>query len=190
MIAALISLFHGELTQNDAAFVIVVAVSPASLYIWIISFGYLINLVPMRIASRLPSYRERLLLVSLSLLSLALWVVLLILSVVPVHSVNFSQPACNQTYGMNATWMMKWSVSFLGTSAIRVLFISASWTISRKFSTQNIYRDWYEHIISWKRNLNLMRSLVFLSLIGRVSISGVDSAGWQQQDTELPQYCC
>lgn len=142
LIAGLISLLQGQLTQNDATFVIVVAVSPASLYIWFTAFAYLFNLVPLRIASRLPDYWERLLLISLSLLSLGLWVVLLVLSMGPVRSVNFSQPACNQEYGKSAIGMMLWSVSFLASSIIGMVYTYVSWKILRKLSMQNTYRDW------------------------------------------------
>jgi hypothetical protein len=102
------------LTQNDVVFVIVATVSPATLYLWIITARALIRGLPNNIARGIPNKHEQVLLIALSFMSFALWVTIVSLTTVgPSHRVKFSQPGCNTTYGKSELATLFWSLWFL-----------------------------------------------------------------------------
>lgn len=105
-----------ELTQNDAVFILVATISPATLYLWIIAALALLNGLPNRMARMLPNKHEQVLLIALSVISFALWVVMVILIIGPSDWAKFSQPECNKTYGRSEQVTLLWSSVFLGQS--------------------------------------------------------------------------
>jgi hypothetical protein len=94
LIAGIISFVQGQLTQNDAIFIFIAAISPASLYTWAISLRTIFNKFPDRMVPGLPTKREQVLLITLSFVTFVLWAILIGLTVSPSNRFAFSQPAC------------------------------------------------------------------------------------------------
>src|ERR1700683_1511332 len=70
LISALASMLKGQLTQNDAVFVLVATVSPATVYFWAIaSFAIVFKSFPQRISREIPNAHEQLMLTGLSCIS-------------------------------------------------------------------------------------------------------------------------
>ena len=105
-----------ELTQNDVVFILVATISPATLYLWITVALALLRGLPNRIARGLPNKHEQVLLVVFSVISFALWVVMIGLIIRSPHGVNFNQPGCNKAYGTSELVTLLWSSVFLGQS--------------------------------------------------------------------------
>jgi len=111
---------RGELTRNDAIFVLVATLSPATLYLW--------AMVPIAVFNKgfLPEYfRETMskfsqrILIFLSLVSFILWLVVVVLAFRPANSEHFSQPACEMDYGfMNLLWSANFVFGFLVAVAV------------------------------------------------------------------------
>lgn len=116
LIAALISLNQGSLTQNDAIFILVATISPGNIYIWAIGLRALLISSPQFLASQFPNRHEHNLLLVLSSLPFFLWIALLAMIFRPSH--RFSQPACDVKYGEAAIWKLLWSPMFLGSLII------------------------------------------------------------------------
>lgn len=112
LISALISMLNVGLTQNDAVFVIVATISPATVYLWITAVHALFRGFPKRIDHL--NKHEGFFLIALSFTSFALWATILGLIIRPSHQVKFSQPGCNKDYGKPQLLRLFWSALFLG----------------------------------------------------------------------------
>jgi hypothetical protein len=118
LIAGLISLVKRELTQNDAIFVFVAAISPASLYIWAISLRTIFDKLPDRMVPGLSTKREQVVLVVLSFVPFVLWIILMGLTFSPTQSFEYSQPACNVPYKGEKLMSLFWAALFVGCFAL------------------------------------------------------------------------
>jgi hypothetical protein len=106
MISALISLFQGQLTRNDAVFVLVTVGSPVSLYIWLKTVVELHT-----IWKSLQQWKISLkalggfFLDGIIVLSLVIWFIMIVLVLsLPATNSYFSQLACTTVYDLS-TWL-------------------------------------------------------------------------------------
>jgi hypothetical protein len=114
LISCLISLFRGQLTHSDAVFIIVAAMSPASLYIWAISLRTILNRLPYRIVPGFPTKQEQLILIVCSFIPFILWAVLLGLLFSPSTPLKFSQADCGVPFYLGRWMKLLWAVLFVG----------------------------------------------------------------------------
>jgi hypothetical protein len=119
LISALLSLVRGQLTQNDATFVLVAVVSPISTYLWFCAgiprFWQQAHGLTNGMSQHQKRYMQLLILGSL-----ALWITLLVLILTPSSHIDFSQPACKTEYGKQAMVALLW----LPLLALRIFLIS------------------------------------------------------------------
>lgn len=119
LISALISMLKVELTRNDAIFVLVATVSPATLYLWLTAIYALFRGLPNRISRKIPNKQEQTLLLALTFVSFALWISILGLIVGPTNDSNgvkFSQPGCTAAYNPEQLTAILWSTQLLSQS--------------------------------------------------------------------------
>src|SRR5260221_13979950 len=116
LISALISMCRGELTRNDAIFVLVATLSPATLYLWAMVSIALFNkgFLPDYFRESMSKFGQRML-IFLSIVSFILWLVVVALALRPPNSVYFSQPACDKCYGKDLLFILLWSAKFFAS---------------------------------------------------------------------------
>jgi len=112
-----------ELMQNDAVFILVAKISPATLYLWITAALALLKGLPNCMACMLPNKHEQVFLIALSIISFALWVMMVGLIIGPSDGAKFSQPGCNKAYGRSERVTLLWSLVFLGQSLSAGVFM-------------------------------------------------------------------
>lgn len=144
LISAIISMSKGQLTRNDAVFVVVAIISPGTLYLWIIAFMDLVKRPPRRIKNKIAVHEWKFF-VFLSIFSFMFWVIILGLVVSPPNTVVFSQPACSQEYGPSEIFNLSWSVEFL----VKAVF--ATWVLlrSRIYEQKNRSSNDGLNLITW-----------------------------------------
>jgi hypothetical protein len=123
LIAGILSFVQGQLTQNDAIFIFVAAISPASLYTWAISLRAIFNKFPGRMVAGLPTKREQIILITLSFVPFVLWAILMGLTFSPSSHLTFSQPACYIAYDAKTVWSLLWAAIFVGCFALSSVVI-------------------------------------------------------------------
>ncbi|KAJ2928182.1 hypothetical protein H1R20_g8892, partial [Candolleomyces eurysporus] len=136
MIAALISITHGQLTQNDGVFVLVAVGSPCTIYLWFSTLRSLIGHhdFPILESQDRRNRREVQLLKLLCLLSIAFEAVLICLVFVPSPRIHFSQPSCNREFGKKLVLNLAWAFQYVREGLLSIGWIMASvW----------FYRRWY-----------------------------------------------
>jgi len=124
---------RGELTRNDAIFVLVATLSPATLYLWTTGFIALFNkgFLPDYFNESLSKFGQRML-IFLSIMSFILWLVVVALALRPPNSVYFSQPACDKTYGKDMFFILFWSAKFFLCFFMAVAVVSGIAQYRRK----------------------------------------------------------
>jgi hypothetical protein len=123
LISSMVSMLKSQLTQNDAIFVLVATVSPATLYIWATSAVALFKGLPKSIVLGIPNKREQGLLIILSFVSLALWATGVGVVAGLPNGVSFSQPGCELDYSSTQWTSLLWSVVFVGRSFVVVALL-------------------------------------------------------------------
>jgi uncharacterized membrane protein len=120
-----------QLTRNDAIFVLVATVSPASLYLWIMVLIAVFNkgILPGYLSREAMSKGQQRLLILFSIGSFLLWLVVAGLALWPSHSDHFSQPACDQVYELLT---LLWSAVFLAGFFVAVAVVSVIPRCQRK----------------------------------------------------------
>jgi uncharacterized membrane protein len=120
-----------QLTRNDAIFVLVATVSPASLYLWIMVLIAVFNkgILPGYLGREAMSKGQQRLLILFSIGSFLLWLVVAGLALWPSHSDHFSQPACDQVYELLT---LLWSAVFLAGFFVAVAVVSVIPRCQRK----------------------------------------------------------
>jgi len=116
---------RGELTRNDAIFVLVATLSPATLYLWTMVFIALFNkgFLPDYFKESMSKFGQRML-IFFSIMSFILWLVVVVLALRPPNSVYFSQPACDKNYGKDMLFILFWSARFFLSSILAVAVVS------------------------------------------------------------------
>jgi hypothetical protein len=172
LISALISMLKVQLTQNDAVFVLVAAVSPATLYLWLTAIHALFRGLPNRIARKLPNKHEQILLVALSFISFALWISIFGLIVGPTNDSNgvkFSQPGCAVPYGPKQLAALLWSSQLL----------SQSYTAGAVIFGIAMYLKWRPQPVSFSRDqYTLAFYLAFAIILISTNIISDDLISW------------
>jgi hypothetical protein len=126
LVSTFISMSQGQLTRNDAIFVLIATVSPATLYLWIMvcfavfKKGFLSDYLNGEIMNKVEQH----LLILFSLVSFILWVVVAALALRAQNSDYFSQPACNEVYVKGQIWSLLWSAMFLVGFFVAVAVVS------------------------------------------------------------------
>ncbi len=125
LISALISMCRGELTRNDAIFVLVATLSPATLYLWAMVSIALFNkgFLPDYFRESMSKFGQRML-IFLSIVSFILWLVVVALVLRPPNFVSFSQPVCDKYYGKDLLFNLLWSAKFFVSSFVAVAVAS------------------------------------------------------------------
>jgi hypothetical protein len=125
MIAALISIIRGQLTQNDGVFVLVAVGSPCTIYLWFSTLRSLIS------HHHFPGQAHRnrhevQLLKLLCMLSMAFEIVLICLLFVPSSRIRFSQPSCNREFGKKLVLNLAWAVQYVREGVLSIGWIAGS----------------------------------------------------------------
>ena len=124
MIATLISIIRGELTQNDGIFVLVAVGSPCTIYLWFSALRSLVSHHDFSIRES-QDHRNRLevlLLKLLCLLSIGFEVVLVCLLFVPSSRIHFSQPSCSQL-GKGLVFNLAWVLQYVREGLLSIIWI-------------------------------------------------------------------
>jgi hypothetical protein len=111
-ITATMALFRGQLTQNDAIFILVLVASPTTIYLWVWTF---FSVLTRRLFRSSDTAKFAAFLV---FLTFAMEVLLVLTMYIPSKYIKFSQPACFPGYGREAITEIFWPVSFL----IQIIF--------------------------------------------------------------------
>jgi hypothetical protein len=135
MIAALISIIRGQLTQNDGVFVLVAVGSPCTIYLWFSALRSLIR------HHHFPGQdhqnrREVQLLKLLYMLSMAFEIVLICLLFAPSSRIRFSQRSCNREFGKKLVLNLAWAIQYVREGVLCIVWIAGS---------AAFYRWWYKH---------------------------------------------
>jgi hypothetical protein len=144
LVSALISMSQGQLTRNDAIFVLVATVSPATLYLWIIVCFAALNkgFLPDYLNREIMNKVGQRLLILLSFVSFVLWVVVAVLALRPQNSNYFSQPACDKVYGKKQLSSLLWSVMFLVSCFVAVAVVSViAWYLRKHMAGRGAPSD-------------------------------------------------
>ncbi|KAJ2930531.1 hypothetical protein H1R20_g6566, partial [Candolleomyces eurysporus] len=125
MIAALISILGGELTQNDGVFVLVAVGSPCTIYLWFSALRSLISRHDFFIKERQdhPNRLEVRLLKLLCVLSMGFEIALICVLFVPSSRIHFSQPSCNQEFGKRLVFNLAWALQYLREGFLGIVWI-------------------------------------------------------------------
>jgi hypothetical protein len=179
LISALISMLKVELTRNDAAFVLVATVSPATLYLWLIAIYALFRGLPSRIARKIPNKQEQILLIALTFVSFALWISILGLIVGPTNDSNgvkFSQPGCTASYSPEQLTAILWSTQLL----------SQSFTTGALILSIALYLRRQAHTVSFPKNQYVLafHMAFVISDSFDISISSDNIIGWTRAALE------
>jgi len=126
---------RGELTRNDAIFVLVATASPATLYLWILISLAVFNkgILPDYLSGETMSKVGQRLLILFSIGSIILWVVVAALVFWLPNSDYFSQPGCDQDYGKGQRLRLLWPVFFLLGLFLVVAVVSVIAWYRRKY---------------------------------------------------------
>ena len=113
LISTLISMFQRELTRNDAIFVLVATLSPATLCLWAMVVISVFNrgAFPDYFKETMSKFGQRIMILS-SFVSFILWFVVVALVIWPPNPNYFSQPACQKEYGKEMLVYLLWSAKF------------------------------------------------------------------------------
>jgi len=145
LISALISMSREELTRNDAIFVLVATLSPATLYLWTMVFIALFNkgFLPDYFRESMSKFGQRML-IFLSIVSFLLWLVVVVLALRP-NSIYFSQPACDKNYGKEMVFILFWSAKFFLSFFLAVAVVSAiAWYRRKHMSRRGAPSDLWD----------------------------------------------
>ena len=126
MISATISLSQGQLTENDATFVVAAISSPASIGHWLLAFSYISRKLSRSesIDHRKYGFRnsnEFLMMILLSCVSLVAWITFTAIAFTPINRFNFSQPACSRTFALQNYASLLWIVPLLVQTVILII---------------------------------------------------------------------
>ena len=131
LISTLLSLLQSNLTQNDGVFVLVAIASPVTLYLWsIFLFAFLFRRAPSWISSNLNRTHQFFLTIS-TIGSFAFWLALVALVVGEPRSITFSQPACNEKFGLVRSINIAWPVPYFIQATILCIALNLVTLIPR-----------------------------------------------------------
>ncbi|KAG6848123.1 hypothetical protein H0H93_003225, partial [Arthromyces matolae] len=126
LLSALISLCTGQLTQNDGVFVLVTVASPASFALWGLTIWSLFDPGRFPVRKNGKKSKEIFLLKSALLFSLAFEIAMICIVFVPSSTFQFSQPACNQSYGdklwIKLLWELPYIINFAWAAIVFAIF--------------------------------------------------------------------
>ncbi|KAJ2917890.1 hypothetical protein MD484_g2500, partial [Candolleomyces efflorescens] len=170
MIAALVSIVRGELTQNDGVFVLVAVGSPCTIYLWFSALRSLITYYDF-LGQDHRSRREVQLLKFLCMLSMAFEIVLVCLLFVPSSRIRFSQPSCNREFGKKLILNLAWAIQY-----VREGVLGIGWIVGGAW----FYRWWYK---SYGRSLS--QAVVVTPPQSAVPDPGCHALGNEDTDLDL-----
>ncbi|KAF8071462.1 hypothetical protein FPV67DRAFT_1447018 [Lyophyllum atratum] len=168
-VATMISIINHNLTQSDGVFALIMAASPASFTLWVLTFWSLWRPSRFPVQKNNPKSWEIRLLKVISFGSLAYWITMICVIFIPSPHITFSQPACNKDYGQKLWVVLLWPLPFV-IQLVWVVIIIGVFRLAFHLDTR------------WKNHLTSLPDPVHSS---RLQESSEERTNWQdaaQQD--------